>query len=96
MTEVHSRAANLSELDGGNSRATPPGRVHGAPFTVVFSDSDGKGQETLVSTSDRTPGPYLYGLLAIAPEGRPFPALWWGDQHWTRVGKRTTLRSLVW
>jgi len=79
----------------GPEEEEDPGASTGVPFTVVFSDSDGKGQETLVSTSDRLPGPYDYGLLAIAPEGRPFPALWGGKQHWERVGKRTTLRSLV-
>ncbi|WAM23672.1 hypothetical protein [Myxococcus sp. NMCA1] len=83
-------------LPKARSEEEDPGASKGGPFTIVFSDSDGKGQETLVSTSDRTPGPYLYGRLAIAPEGRPFPALWGGDLHWERVGKRTTLRSLVW
>ncbi len=82
-------------LPKARSEEEDPGASTGVPFTVVFSDSDGKGQETLVSTSDRLPGPYDYGLLAIAPEGRPFPALWGGAQHWERVGKRTTLRSLV-
>ena len=67
----------------------------GRPFTVVFSDSDGKGQETLVSTTDRRPTSTNFGGLFLAAEKQRLPRLSQYTQGWSVVKPDATLRDLV-
>ncbi|HLL02118.1 MAG TPA: hypothetical protein VK539_16115 [Myxococcaceae bacterium] len=64
-------------------------------FTAVFSDSDGNGQETLVSTTDRRPTAENLGLLYLAAEKQRLPRLSQHSQSWTRLGPESTLGGLV-
>jgi hypothetical protein len=71
----------------------PPSAL--AAFTVVFSDSDGKGQETLVSTTEQRPGAGNFSSLYLAEPGSPHPRLSKGVFSWVPVKQGTTLRELV-
>ncbi|RKH58375.1 hypothetical protein D7W81_29205 [Corallococcus aberystwythensis] len=66
-----------------------------ADLTVVFSDSDGKGQETLVSTTEKRPGEGGFSALFIAAPGSAYPRLSKGAFNWVPVKQRSTLRELV-
>ncbi|WP_244219818.1 hypothetical protein [Corallococcus interemptor] len=66
-----------------------------ADFTVVFSDSDGKGQETLVSTTEKRPGSGSFSALFISEPGSPYPRLNKRVFSWVPVKQRSTLRELV-
>ncbi|MHA7627785.1 hypothetical protein [Corallococcus sp. M7] len=71
----------------------PPSAL--AAFTVVFSDSDGKGQETLVSTTEKRPGAGVLGSLYLAEPGSPYPRLSKGVFSWVPLKQGVTLRELV-
>lgn len=45
------------------------------PFTVVYSDSDGDGQKSLLSTTDRLPSPNNLARLVLTPGGQRYPRL---------------------
>ncbi|WP_254360699.1 hypothetical protein [Corallococcus exiguus] len=66
-----------------------------AAVTVVFSDSDGKGQETLVSTTEKRPGAEVFSSLYLAEPGSLYPRLSKGVFSWVPVQQGTTLRELV-
>lgn len=77
-----------------------PGATNGpVSFTAVFSDSDGMGQETLISTSSWLPRPGdSLGSLLIIPEGRPLPVLGtlsWPDS-WQQVDEAALLAGPLW
>ncbi|MBN8229540.1 hypothetical protein JYK02_18690 [Corallococcus macrosporus] len=71
----------------------PPSAL--AAVTVVFSDSDGKGQETLVSTTEQRPGATVFSSLYLAEPGSLYPRLSRGVFNWVPLKQATTLRELV-
>lgn len=71
----------------------PPSAL--AAFTVVFSDSDGKGQETLVSTTEQRPGAGTFSSLYLSEPGSRYPRLSKGVFSWVPVEQSSTLRELV-
>ncbi|NOK34747.1 hypothetical protein HMI49_16230 [Corallococcus exercitus] len=65
-------------------------------LTVAFSDSDGKGPETLLSTTQSRPDGETFSPLFIAEPECPHPRLSRRVLQWVPVGQGTTLRELVW
>jgi hypothetical protein len=68
--------------------------VDSGALTVVFSDSDGKGQETLVSTTRQRPSGTSFSSLYVAEPGSRFPSLRKGGL-WTLIKPRDTLQGFV-
>ncbi|WP_233591460.1 hypothetical protein [Corallococcus sp. AB011P] len=65
-------------------------------LTVAFSDNDGKGPETLLSTTEVRPGGEAFSFLFIAEPECPYPRLSKRVLQWVPVSQGTTLRELVW
>ena len=89
---------NVVEVDLSAEWLFPPPvekNPGGASFTAVFSDSDGNGQETLVSTTQRRPTAENLGKLFLAAAKQRLPRLSQHTQSWTSVGSEATLASLI-
>ncbi|WP_233587983.1 hypothetical protein [Corallococcus sp. CA049B] len=65
-------------------------------LTVAFSDNDGRGPETLLSTTPKRPDGETFSFLFIAEPDCPFPRLSKRVLQWVPVSQGTTLRELVW
>jgi hypothetical protein len=88
VVEVDLRAEWLFPLPTGRN-------PEACGFTAVFSDGDGNGQETLVSTTARRPTAENLGVLYLAAEKQQLPRLTQHSQSWARLGPESTLRDLI-